>query len=48
MERNLKINLLKISAMKMALNKTSLAQEHHNKMVLLKEKIELYKKWQEL
>jgi len=45
MEVNLKMNPSKHSLMKMVLNITFLVQELHNKMEMLKEKIELCKKW---
>jgi len=47
MEVNLKMHLLNHSLMKMVLNIIFLVQELHNKMELLKEKIELCKKWLE-
>jgi len=47
MEMNLKMHPSKHSLMKMVLNIISLVQELHKKMELLKEKIELCKKWLE-
>jgi len=47
MEVNLKIHPSKPSLMKMVLNIIFLVQELYNKMELLKEKIELCKKWLE-
>jgi len=47
MEENLKMHPSKHSLMNMVLKIFFLVQELHNKMELLKEKIELCKKWLE-
>jgi hypothetical protein len=47
MEESLYQNNLTITVLKMELKYISLLQKHLNKMVLLKEKIELLWKWQE-